>query len=77
MVRRYRNSNHEDHMYKIAIAAFSILLLTGYAGGVIPAQDDSAETALRPIADSTDGEWVTFIAEQAALPDHFIEVAGR
>jgi len=64
-------------MNKLVIAALSILLLTGYTGGIAPVQDDTANTSFRPLADSDDGKWVTHTAEQAALPDHLVEVAGR
>jgi len=73
----YHNADFEKHMNKIVIAALSILILTWYAGGIAPAQDDTTNTSFRSLADSTEGKWGTLTTEQAALPDHLVKVAER
>ncbi len=64
-------------MYKIVIAVFSVLLLTGYSGSIAPVEDDIAEISFRPLADSVKGKWVSFTEEQATLVDDNVEVAER
>ena len=52
-------------MSKIVIAAFSILLLTGYAGGLSSSPGDTSNSSSPPLADTSGGKWGTLTVDQA------------